>query len=118
MSISKTSVPLIPSKDFGSSPFLEHGIFVEALSPKRERALPHRWYHKVPRTRYRGRPDGARSVSGKMNTLIGSATIDGKREIELLRDPSLNKSTAYTEVENQALDIVKPLLSRRRELCE
>jgi len=54
-----------------------------------------------------------------MNTLIGSTTIDRKREIELLRDPSLNKSTAYTEVENQALDIVvKPLPSRRRELCE
>jgi hypothetical protein len=53
-----------------------------------------------------------------MNTLIGSTTFDGKREIELLRDPSLNKSTAYTEVENQALDIVKPLLSRRRWLCK
>jgi AraC family transcriptional regulator, transcriptional activator of pobA len=31
MSISKKSVPLIPLKDFGSSPFLEHGIFVEAF---------------------------------------------------------------------------------------
>ena len=30
MRISKTSVPLIPLKDFGSSPFLEYGIFVEA----------------------------------------------------------------------------------------
>jgi AraC family transcriptional activator of pobA len=31
MRISKKSVPLIPLKDFGSSPFLEHGIFVEAF---------------------------------------------------------------------------------------
>jgi hypothetical protein len=28
---SKNSVPLIPLKDFGSSPFLEHGIFIEAF---------------------------------------------------------------------------------------
>jgi len=31
MRISRKSVPLIPLKDFGSSPFLEQGIFVEAL---------------------------------------------------------------------------------------
>src|SRR5882724_9125647 len=31
MRISKGSVPLISLKDFGSSPFLEHGIFVEAF---------------------------------------------------------------------------------------
>ena len=31
MRISRGSVPLIPLKDFGSSPFVEHGIFVEAL---------------------------------------------------------------------------------------
>src|SRR5260370_42105233 len=28
MRTSKNSVPLIPLKDFGSSPFLEHGIFI------------------------------------------------------------------------------------------
>ena len=31
MRTSKNSVPLIPLKDFGSSPFLEHGIFIEAF---------------------------------------------------------------------------------------
>src|SRR5260370_8261550 len=31
MRSSKTTVPLIPLKDFGSSPFLEHGIFIEAF---------------------------------------------------------------------------------------
>src|SRR6266404_7391248 len=29
MRISKKSVPLMPLQDFGSSPFLEHGIFIE-----------------------------------------------------------------------------------------
>jgi hypothetical protein len=31
MRTSKNSVPLIPLKDFSSSPFLEHGIFIEAF---------------------------------------------------------------------------------------
>ena len=31
MKISKENVPLIPLKDFGFSPFVEHGIFVEAF---------------------------------------------------------------------------------------
>jgi pimeloyl-ACP methyl ester carboxylesterase len=43
-----------------------------------------------------------------MNTQIGTATFDGKRGIELLRDPSLNKSTVYTQAEKQALSIIKP----------
>jgi hypothetical protein len=34
-----------------------------------------------------------------MNTQKGSTTFDGKREIELLRGPSLNKSTASSEAE-------------------
>ena len=33
-------------------------------------------------------------------------TIGVKRGIELLRDPSLNKSTAYTEAEKDALGLV------------
>jgi malate dehydrogenase (oxaloacetate-decarboxylating)(NADP+) len=35
-----------------------------------------------------------------------SETIDGKRGINLLHDPELNKSTAYTEEERQALGLV------------
>jgi len=31
MRTSKNSVPVIPLKDFGSSPFLEHGVFIEAF---------------------------------------------------------------------------------------
>jgi hypothetical protein len=32
MRFPRKSVPLIPLKDFGSSPFLEHGIFVDAFA--------------------------------------------------------------------------------------
>jgi malate dehydrogenase (oxaloacetate-decarboxylating)(NADP+) len=35
-----------------------------------------------------------------------SPTVDGKRGIDLLHDPVLNKSTAYTEAERQALGLV------------
>ena len=46
MRISKGSVPLIPLKDFGSSPFVEHGIFVEAfedcVSVRQKRMEVHR----------------------------------------------------------------------------
>src|SRR5258707_4858185 len=46
MRTSKNSVPLIPLKDFGSSPFLEHGIFIEAfedcVSVRRKRMEVHR----------------------------------------------------------------------------
>jgi hypothetical protein len=34
-----------------------------------------------------------------MNGQIGGTTVDRTRRIELLRGPSLNKSTAYTEPE-------------------
>jgi hypothetical protein len=46
MRIPKNNVPLIPLQDFGSSPFLEHGIFVEAfeecVSIRHERMEVHR----------------------------------------------------------------------------
>src|SRR5258708_38415130 len=46
MRIPKESVPLIPLKDFGSSPFVEHGIFVEAfedcVSVRQKRMEVHR----------------------------------------------------------------------------
>jgi len=46
MRSSRASVPLIPLKDFGSSPFLEHGIFVEAfeecVSVRQKRMEVHR----------------------------------------------------------------------------
>jgi malate dehydrogenase (oxaloacetate-decarboxylating)(NADP+) len=36
----------------------------------------------------------------------GAAVVSGKRGIDLLHDPVLNKSTAYTEAERQALGLV------------
>src|ERR1700732_3059706 len=46
MRTSKNSVPLIPLKDFGSSPFLERGIFIEAFEDcvivRRKRMEVHR----------------------------------------------------------------------------
>jgi AraC family transcriptional activator of pobA len=46
MRTSKNSVPLIPLKDFGSSPFLEHGIFIETfedcVSTRQKRMEVHR----------------------------------------------------------------------------
>src|SRR5579862_5899471 len=47
----------------------------------------------------------ARSVS-KPQMVELSPSADGKRGIELLHDPVLNKATAYTEAERQALGLV------------
>ena len=48
-----------------------------------------------------------------MNTQIGSATFDGKRGIELVQNPPLTKSTAYTEAKKQVASTAKHVLSRR-----
>ena len=79
-----------------------------SLSQKRQRTSSRRWHHKIRRTCDGGRPKDLRSVSDKMNTQIATTTFEGKRGIDLLRDPSLNKSIANTEAEKQALGIVKP----------
>ncbi|MFN6481499.1 MULTISPECIES: hypothetical protein [unclassified Nostoc] len=38
--------------------------------------------------------------------MIITPNLNGKRGIELLQDPSLNKSTAFTQAEKQALELV------------
>ena len=38
--------------------------------------------------------------------MSNTTTVRGKRGIDLLHDPVLNKSTAYTEAERQALGLV------------
>src|SRR5438132_11666984 len=42
----------------------------------------------------------------KKNPAADAASIDGKRGIDILHDPVLNKATAYTEAERQALGLV------------
>jgi len=55
-----------------------------------------------------------RSIFDKVNTQIGSTTFNGKRRIELLCGPSLNKSTACTEAEKhrQPSNIIQSVVDR------
>jgi hypothetical protein len=41
-----------------------------------------------------------------MSALTASQASAGKRGVDLLHDPSLNKSSAFTEAERQALGLV------------
>jgi malate dehydrogenase (oxaloacetate-decarboxylating)(NADP+) len=50
-----------------------------------------------------GKPASATNKPQKQNR---SVTVNGKRGIDLLHDPVLNKATAYTEAERQALGLV------------
>ena len=53
------------------------------------------------KTTLRGKHASVTTASGNNN-----ASVDGKRGIDLLHDPVLNKATAYTEAERQALGLV------------
>ena len=46
------------------------------------------------------------TVAAKEKTLFNPSTGNGKRGIDVLRDPSINKSTGFTEAERQALGLV------------
>src|SRR5262249_16058658 len=49
----------------------------------------------------------ATSVRDKRTPEIaGANSVDGKRGIDILHDPTINKATAYTEAERQALGLV------------
>jgi malate dehydrogenase (oxaloacetate-decarboxylating)(NADP+) len=41
-----------------------------------------------------------------MNTKANRTTLDGKRGVDVLREPEINKSTAFTEAEKQAFGLV------------
>jgi malic enzyme len=50
--------------------------------------------------------DLARHTQERRKHMAASKTTSGKRGVELLHDPTLNKSTAFAEAEKQALGIV------------
>src|SRR5271154_1088550 len=45
-------------------------------------------------------------LNGNLENLRRKSMTSGKRGMDLLQDPSLNKSTAFTEAEKQAFGIV------------
>src|SRR5947209_4113378 len=49
---------------------------------------------------------GTETTNPEKNPAAGAAAVGGKRGIDLLHDPVLNKATAYTEAERQALGLV------------
>ena len=46
------------------------------------------------------------TVAAKEKSASNLGTGNGKRGIDVLRDPSINKSTGFTEAERQALGLV------------
>jgi malate dehydrogenase (oxaloacetate-decarboxylating)(NADP+) len=58
------------------------------------------------RTSIRGKRSTESTGSEKNKPTINAATVGGKRGIDILHDPVLNKATAYTEAERQALGLV------------
>ena len=57
-------------------------------------------------TTARGKRGAASTNPDKNNPAADAASVDGKRGIDILHDPVLNKATAYTEAERQALGLV------------
>src|SRR6516162_10254873 len=54
----------------------------------------------------RSKPSTATTSPEKKTPAAGAATVAGKRGIDILHDPVINKATAYTEAERQALGLV------------
>ncbi len=57
-------------------------------------------------TSVRGKRGTETTNPEKENPAADAASVNGKRGIDLLHDPVLNKATAYTEAERQALGLV------------
>ena len=57
-------------------------------------------------TSVRGKRSTETTNPEKKNPAAGAASLGGKRGIDILHDPVLNKATAYTEAERQALGLV------------
>jgi malate dehydrogenase (oxaloacetate-decarboxylating)(NADP+) len=57
-------------------------------------------------TTVRSKPSTETTNSEKKTPAAGAASVEGKRGIDILHDPVINKATAYTEAERQALGLV------------
>jgi malate dehydrogenase (oxaloacetate-decarboxylating)(NADP+) len=57
-------------------------------------------------TTFRGKRASETTVPNGNGPAVNAATVGGKRGIDVLHDPVLNKATAYTEAERQALGLV------------
>jgi malate dehydrogenase (oxaloacetate-decarboxylating)(NADP+) len=57
-------------------------------------------------TTVRGKRASETTVPNGNGPAVNAATVGGKRGIDVLHDPVLNKATAYTEAERQALGLV------------
>jgi hypothetical protein len=55
---------------------------------------------------FRGKRASETIVPTGKSPAVNAATVGGQRGIDILHDPVLNKATAYTEAERQALGLV------------
>ena len=70
-------------------------------------ALPKRSTRQRSTESARGQSRTTRNRNGDRRTGVGLQTsFNGKRGIDVLREPEINKSTAFTETEKQALGII------------
>jgi malate dehydrogenase (oxaloacetate-decarboxylating)(NADP+) len=57
-------------------------------------------------TTVRGKRASETAVATGNGPTVNAATVGGKRGVDVLHDPTINKATAYTEAERQALGLV------------
>ena len=57
-------------------------------------------------TSVRSKRGAEASNPGQHQTGVDGSTVDGKRGVDILHDPVINKATAFTEAERQALGLV------------
>jgi len=79
---------------------------IKPKSYKTSVALPKRSTRKRSTVSARTQSRTTRNRNGDRRTGVGLQTFDGKRGIDVLREPEINKSTAFTEAEKEALGLV------------